>query len=205
MKKSTYIVLLSAIFAVASLLVIYRDPPIYRCKPDVAGSLHGRCTSFNCGNYSNGEPIKYNDTVYWEPDTNQTLSDLRLKMKNSSQYIIESYDECLSKRARLAEKQIEESWFGVVTLTISIGLLIGGSLIILWIFRKVVVPSGKWTKNIVEKFADRGNNINANVNLTTGYKCPGWYPDPLDATKLRYWDGRVWLDNNAPPTDQDSY
>lgn len=25
---------------------------------------------------------------------------------------------------------------------------------------------------------------------------PGWYPDPKDETKLRYWDG-VWTDHTA--------
>lgn len=27
---------------------------------------------------------------------------------------------------------------------------------------------------------------------------PNWYPDPHDATKLRYWDGAAWTDHVAP-------
>lgn len=27
---------------------------------------------------------------------------------------------------------------------------------------------------------------------------PGWYPDPLMANTLRYWDGTVWTEHAAP-------
>lgn len=26
----------------------------------------------------------------------------------------------------------------------------------------------------------------------------GWYPDPQDATKQRYWDGNAWTEHTAP-------
>ena len=26
----------------------------------------------------------------------------------------------------------------------------------------------------------------------------GWYPDPQDASQLRYWDGQSWTDHTAP-------
>ncbi|WP_301161074.1 DUF2510 domain-containing protein [Mycolicibacterium fortuitum] len=29
-------------------------------------------------------------------------------------------------------------------------------------------------------------------------KSPGWYPDPLDSSSQRYWDGTVWGDRRAP-------
>jgi hypothetical protein len=27
---------------------------------------------------------------------------------------------------------------------------------------------------------------------------PGWYPNPADATQLRWWDGNAWTDHTAP-------
>jgi len=31
---------------------------------------------------------------------------------------------------------------------------------------------------------------------------PGWYPDPADASRLRWWDGAVWTEHTAnQPTD----
>ena len=27
---------------------------------------------------------------------------------------------------------------------------------------------------------------------------PGWYPDPADASQLRWWDGNVWTDRTQP-------
>lgn len=31
-------------------------------------------------------------------------------------------------------------------------------------------------------------------------QAPGWYPDPLDHTRLRHWDGARWTDDLATPT-----
>jgi hypothetical protein len=31
-----------------------------------------------------------------------------------------------------------------------------------------------------------------------GQPAPGWYPDPVDSTGLRYWDGRRWTVEQAP-------
>jgi hypothetical protein len=29
-----------------------------------------------------------------------------------------------------------------------------------------------------------------------------WYPDPEDATQLRYWDGEQWTEHRAPAQPQ---
>ena len=44
--------------------------------------------------------------------------------------------------------------------------------------------------------------LSANRQVGTGYAVadalvPGWYDDPDDPGRLRYWDGRVWTDKTA--------
>jgi uncharacterized membrane protein YhaH (DUF805 family) len=53
---------------------------------------------------------------------------------------------------------------------------------------------------ITAQCAQRGDHVSGDQPVQPSQPVVGWYPDPADATQIRYWDGSSWTTHVLPAT-----